>query len=156
MTLNRPSRFRDDLLDRGLWVDIECLAQESTVRPRPPERRPRRPRDNHVQRQLPLEEVQQLIARYLAGATVQELADAFEVHRTTALTLLERNQIPRRGRVWTAELTDRAVALYADGLSCASIGRQLRVAPETVRKGLLAVGITLRRPGRSTWQLPGR
>lgn len=137
-------------------MDIECLANETTIRPRLAELRPLEPRGKQIQRKLPLEEVRQLIARYLAGATVLELAEAFGVHRTTARTLLERNQVRRRRRVWTSALTDRAVALYAEGRSCASIGHQLNVAPETVRQGLLGAGITLRRPGRPAGRHPGR
>ncbi|HMK63658.1 MAG TPA: helix-turn-helix transcriptional regulator, partial [Acidimicrobiales bacterium] len=61
---------------------------------------------------------------------------------------------PRRGPVWSSKLTEEALRLYGEGCSCASIGRQLKINPETVRQHLLAAGQKLRRPGRPsprTW-----
>jgi hypothetical protein len=43
---------------------------------------------------------------------------------------------------------ERAVTLYASGLSCTSIGKELNVNPETVRQALLKAGVAMRRPGR--------
>jgi hypothetical protein len=101
-----------------------------------------------VQRRLPPEEVEELVACYLAGATALALAGKHSIHRTTVLGLLERQQVPRRGRVLTPDHIERAVTLYASGLSCASIGKELIVNPETVRQALLKAGVAMRRPGR--------
>jgi len=102
-----------------------------------------------VQRRLPPEEVEKLVADYLAGATVvAALAGRHSIHRTTVLAILERHQVSRRGRVLTPDHLERAVSLYASGRSCASIGKELHVNPETVRQPLLKAGVTLRRPGR--------
>jgi len=43
---------------------------------------------------------------------------------------------------------ERAVSLYASGLSCASIGKELQVNPEMVRHALLKAGVAMRKPGR--------
>ena len=145
---NRTPRFRADLLDLGLWEDIEGLVNASTVPGRPKRRRPRQLDKKQVQRHLALGEVEQLIASYLAGATAIELAEAYGIHRTTALAVLERHQVPRRGRVWTSDRTRQAVDLYAEGRSCAAIARRFKVNPETIRQHLLAAGVVLRRPGR--------
>ena len=102
----------------------------------------------HVQHRLPPEEVEELVAAYLAGATALALAGKHSIHRTTVLALLERQQVSRRGRVLTRDHIKRAVSSYASGSSCASIGKQLRVNPETIRQILLKAGVAMRKPGR--------
>jgi transposase-like protein len=101
-----------------------------------------------VQRRLPPEEIEELVASYLAGATALALASKHSIHRTTVLALLERHRVSRRGRVLTSEHVERAVSLYASGRSCASIGKELQVNPETIRQALLKAGLAMRRPGR--------
>ncbi len=94
-----------------------------------------------VQRRLPPEEIDELVACYLAGATALALAGKHSIHRTTVLALLERHRVSRRGRVLTPDHIERAVSLYALGLSCASIGKELQVNPETVRQALLKASV---------------
>ena len=48
----------------------------------------------------------------------------------------------------TPDHIERAVSSYASGLSCASIAKDLKVNPETVRHALLKAGVIMRRPGR--------
>jgi len=141
-------RFRADLLDPTLWEAIEDVAQESATSGRRCRGWAGQLGRKQVQRRLSSAEIERLIAKYLAGATVVDLAEAYGIHRTTALALLERNQIARRGRVWGPELTEQAIGLYTEGRSCAAIARQFRVNPETVRRRLLAAGVELRRSGR--------
>jgi hypothetical protein len=43
---------------------------------------------------------------------------------------------------------ERAVSSYASERSCASIAKDLRVNPETVRQALLKADVAMRRPGR--------
>jgi hypothetical protein len=101
-----------------------------------------------AQRRLPPEEAKELVAAYLAGGTALALAGKYSIHRTTVLALLERHKISRRGRVLTADHIERAVSSYASGRSCASIGKELQVNPETVRQALLKAGVAMRKPGR--------
>jgi len=101
-----------------------------------------------VQRRLPPEEIEELVAGYVAGTTAIALAGKYSIHRTTVLALLERHQVVRRGRVLTRGHIERAVSLYASGRSCASIAKELHVNPETVRQALLKTGVAMRRPGR--------
>jgi hypothetical protein len=82
-------------------------------------------------------EIEELVACYLAGATALALAGKHSIHRTTVLALLERHRVSRRGRVLTPDHIEQVVSLYASGLSCVSIGRELQVNPETVRQALL-------------------
>lgn len=69
-----------------------------------------------------------------------ELAEEYGIHRTTALAVLERHRVPRRGRVWTPELTELAIQLYGEGRSCGAIAGHFGVNPETVRQHLIAAG----------------
>lgn len=101
-----------------------------------------------AQRRLPPEEIEELVASYLAGATAVVLAGKHSVHRTTVLAILERHRVSRRGRVLTRDHIERAVSLYSSGRSCASIGKEFGVNPETVRQALLKAGAAMRRPGR--------
>jgi hypothetical protein len=101
-----------------------------------------------VQRRLLPEEVEELVAAYVAGATALALAGKHSIHRTTVLALLERQQVSMRGRVLTPDHIERAVSSYASGRSCASIGKELQVNPETIRQALLKAGVAMRRPGR--------
>ena len=111
-------------------------------------RRHRVPPDGsrRVQRRLPPEEVEELVAAYLAGATSLSLAGKHSIHRTTVLALLERHRVSRR--VLTPDHIERAVASYPLGRSCASIAKELQVNPETIRQTLLKAGVAMRRPGR--------
>ena len=100
------------------------------------------------QRRLPPAEIEELVAGYLAGGTAVVLAGKHSIHRTTVLALLERNRVSRRGRVLTPDHIEQAVSLYASGRSCASIGRELQVNPETIRQAMLKAGVAMRKPGR--------
>jgi hypothetical protein len=82
-----------------------------------------------VQRRLPPEEVDQLVASYLAGATAIALAGKHSIHRATVLAHLERRNVSRRGHVQTPDLIDRTVALYRSGKSCSPSARSSKSAP---------------------------
>jgi transposase-like protein len=101
-----------------------------------------------VYRRLPPEEIEELVAGYVAGATAIALAGKHSIHRTTVLALLERHQVARRGRVLTPDHIERAVSLYTSGRSWTSIAKEFHVNPETVRQALLKTDVAMRRPGR--------
>ena len=83
-----------------------------------------------IQRRLRDPEIDDLIDAYRSGATVSQLATRYQIHRTTALALLKRYGIPRRGRVWSPDLNERAIRVYGEGCSCVAIARQMKVNPE--------------------------
>jgi hypothetical protein len=95
-----------------------------------------------------LRKFEERVAAYVVGATALSLAGKHSIHRTTVLALLERQQVSMRGRVLTPDHIERAVSSYASGRSCASIGKELQVNPETIRQALLKAGVAMRRPGR--------
>ena len=105
-------------------------------------------RPHQAQRRLGEPDVDKLVEAYSGGATVLQLATRYQIQRTTVLALLEKKGVPRRGRVWSYDLNKQATRLYTEGISCGSIGRDLRVTPETVRQHLMKAGVALRRSGR--------
>jgi DNA-directed RNA polymerase specialized sigma24 family protein len=103
-----------------------------------------------LQRRLNPHEVSELGARYMAGATVKELASRFGIHRTTVRSHLDRLGSPPRPRGLREPQVQDAVDLYVSGLSLAKIGDQLGCDAETARQALLRAGVTIRpRRGRA-------
>ena len=98
------------------------------------------------QRRLNEVELKELASLYRAGARIRELCTIFGIHRTTALAALERMGVSRRAHEvkLTGTRLDRAVELYADGLSLADVGSELRVDAATVRRALAGAGIASR------------
>jgi hypothetical protein len=105
-----------------------------------------------VQRRLQESELDELAEAYLAGATLSELSDRFEKHRTTLSTDLERRGVARRYRLVEGERLQRAIQGYQDGQSVVSIGKGLGAAGNTVRKALIEAGVKLR--PRRGWKYP--
>jgi hypothetical protein len=96
------------------------------------ERQERRPRVRKSARRLAKHQVSELIAGYQDGATVYELAQRFRIHRVTVSALLHRSGVEMRGAGLDEAQIDRAVALYAQGWSVASIGREVGIDGTTV------------------------
>ena len=78
-----------------------------------------------VHRRLRPAEIEELVAGYQAGATACQLADRFRIHRTTVLSLLERQSVARRNRSLSFAQVVQARELYAAGQSLAKVGKQL-------------------------------
>jgi orotate phosphoribosyltransferase-like protein len=53
-----------------------------------------------------------------------------------------------RHQALTQEQLDQAAALYDQGLPLVTIVKELRVPRETVRRGLIDAGVTMRKRGR--------
>ena len=96
------------------------------------------------QRRLRGAEIDKLVADYLIGATVYELAEQFGVHRSTVSDVLERRGVARRfGPLSPAQIAI-AASLYGGGLSLAKVGKQLGCQATTVRDALAKVGVEIR------------
>jgi hypothetical protein len=128
----------------------ECLTtgQPSNVEPPGPVRptpAPVRGLRQH-QHRLETQQVLQLVAAYVAGATVQDLTQQFAIHRTTVLEHLKRQGVARRPhrRKLTEQDVAKAVRLYQAGWSTTRLGPHFGVNAETVRKELHRAGVTLR------------
>jgi hypothetical protein len=97
-------------------------------------------------RKLTKDEVSVLVACYEPGATVYDLAEQFNIHRTTVSFHLHRQGIKMRRRGLSVEAIARAAQLYQAGWSLARIGEHLCVDAETARQALRASGVTMRSP----------
>jgi transposase len=105
-----------------------------------------RPRLKQAQHRLKAEQVRELVAAYVAGASVHQLTKQFQVHRSTVVAHLERHGIPRRAS--TRKLSDddvpQAAKLYEQGWSLVRLGEHYSVDDETVRRALQRLGVKLR------------
>ena len=72
---------------------------------------------NPIQRRLSPTDTDQLIDAYRAGATINELADRYGIHRSTVAATLGRHHIGRHYSQtgWTSETLAAAADLYASG-----------------------------------------
>jgi hypothetical protein len=108
----------------------------------PPTPIPRTPKQVH--RRLPADQVDQLINRYLAGATLKQLGQQFHIHRLTVAGLLEQRGVSRRYGSLAVDQITEAVKLYQSGLALAAVGEVLHVNATTVWHALQRRGIPLR------------
>jgi hypothetical protein len=104
------------------------------------------PTQKQAQHRLEPPEIDRLGRAYESGATVRELAQDFRIHRTTAMDLLERAGVPRRGKGLSDSKLQRAIRLYREGQSTARIGEALGFSAEMIRQHLLASGVRVRGP----------
>jgi DNA-directed RNA polymerase specialized sigma24 family protein len=109
-------------------------------------------------KQLKVDEIQDLIAGYQAGATVYQLGRRFGIDRETVSLVLRRHDVPMRRRGLSAEQIDEAVQLYREGWPLARIGRKFNVDPTTVMNRLRkqGYGCGMRRDGRGRSQADTR
>jgi IS30 family transposase len=96
------------------------------------------------QHRLTTEERELLVAAYRSGLTLDELAEAFNVHPATAANHLKRRNVNRRGRRLSTDDVADIEAAYKKGLSLAQIGRQFAVTPTTINYWLRKRGVALR------------
>jgi len=99
-----------------------------------------------VQRRIPPEGSKRLVAGCLAGATAVLLAGKHAIRRTTAWLFSSATGYRDEGVSWPT--TSNESILYASRLPCVSIGKELKVNPETVRHSLQKVDVAMRRRGR--------
>jgi N-acyl-L-homoserine lactone synthetase len=86
----------------------------------------------------------ELIAAYLAGARLKDLAGLFGVHRTTVSSILARHGVELRPVGMSLDQVDHAARLYREGWSLARIGEKVGVDDMTVRRYLLLAGVVMR------------
>ena len=112
---------------------------------RPPDQRQKQVR-------LRSDQVDELVAAYLAGAPQHELAARFGIHDTAVRAHLRRRSVlkQRPYRKLRGDALERAVELYNSGMSLRAVASEVDLSREAVRTGLLAAGIRLRAAGFGT------
>lgn len=86
---------------------------------------------------------------YQEGKTINAVARAFKLHRTTVTAILDRHDVPVRAHFMTSEQVSQAHALYDSGLSLATVGARLGFDAATIASQLRRAGVTIR-PRRNT------
>lgn len=85
-----------------------------------------------------------IVAGYMDGKTVYELADEHCCHRTTISAVLKRNGIELRLKPSSEEQIRQMIRLYESGLSLAAVGERVHCNPSTVLNHLRRNGIRTR------------
>ena len=100
-----------------------------------------------VQTLLRPDQVDDLVARYLDGAALVELASLFGIHRRTVAEHLTRRKVPiRRGRFDHSRIHE-AADLYGSGLTLVEVGLKVGAGPQAVRRALAEHGVPIRDGG---------
>lgn len=99
-----------------------------------------------VQTLLTDAQVSELVAAYVAGADTSELSERFGIHRRTVVAHLVRQSVPLRRRGLARQYVNEAARLYESGLSLSDIGLRFGASAGTVRRVLIAHGVTMRAP----------
>lgn len=127
-------------------------SEESIERPQEEEGR----LSNPPQRRLSPTDLDNLLDAYRAGATINQLAVEFGIHRTTVAGHLDRHGVPRHSELtaWDDDILGRAAELYATGSSLANVAHQFGIDAQTVANRFRRAGIPVR--SRSGWNLRAR
>lgn len=89
-------------------------------------------------------QINRLIERYEAGATVYELAAEFRVERRTVAVQLRRHGVTLRRQSPTAAEIDEMLRLYQSGQSLEAVGQRLGFVARTVQRYLEVRGVERR------------
>ena len=86
-------------------------------------------------------EVDALVGDYLAGMSVQALAERFGIHRATVVSHLRRRNVPSRRPGLGLDEKAEAVRLARAGVSMRAIARRMGVDRKAVRVALVEAGL---------------
>ena len=88
-------------------------------------------------------EVDALVGDYLAGMSVQALAERFGIHRATVVSHLRRRNVPSRRPGLGLDEKAEAVRLARAGVSMRAIALRMGVDRKAVRAALVEAGLIL-------------
>ena len=86
-------------------------------------------------------EVDALVGDYLAGMSVQSLAEAYGIHRATVVFHLRRRNVPSRRPGLGLDEKAEAVRLARAGVSMRAIAQRMGVDRKAVRAALVEAGL---------------
>ncbi|HVF74592.1 MAG TPA: hypothetical protein VM938_06045 [Acidimicrobiales bacterium] len=81
---------------------------------------------------------------YQAGALIRELAQRYNINRTTVMAHLDRQGVPTRYRRLSEAQIAEAAQLYPQGWSLRKLSQRYGTSDNTVRSALLAAGVQTR------------
>jgi DNA-directed RNA polymerase specialized sigma24 family protein len=138
VVLTGTSSKQQSLVNRLAAAQPALVASPTGGRQRPSVRQ------RQAQRRLTPEQVQRLVAEYEDGASVQDLASRWSIHRTTVASQLRQAGVKLRGQGVPADCRAEAVRLYGEGWSCQRLGERYGCNATTVWKVLKQAGVRLR------------
>jgi AraC-like DNA-binding protein len=101
---------------------------------------------HQVQRRLSASDIDQICASYANGKSIDELARSHRVNRTTIITHLDTQGVPRRRVV--RKMTDAQVAeaalIYRDGHSLMTVADRFHVDTRTLGREFRKAGVPIR------------
>ena len=129
------------------WADLRKLISESPARPPLLVRDAPKPRSKRF---LTVQDIADIMARYEAGETTQEIGSRYGISKTRVATVLREQGIAIRRQGLTDEQVREAATLYAAGRSLARLGIRFGVSHTTVAAALRQQSVHFRtRPGWS-------
>ena len=133
----RSQRGPGNRSDRAVRESESDLGEEEGRLSNPPVRQ--------VQRRLKPDDINRLLAAYLSGDLIRDLAARFGVSPTTVIGHVSRNGLPRRGDSgWSDAEFREAADLYAGGASLATVGHRFGLDASTVRNRFRVAGVRVR------------
>ncbi len=106
-----------------------------------------RPYDRPIRdvfRRLGNDAVDEVVARYKAGAHTTELMREFELSKSSVLKILRENNVKMRRQAMTPKQVQQATVMYEQGDSLLTTARALEVPKQTVRQALIKAGVEIR------------
>lgn len=100
-------------------------------------------RIENLQTFLTASEVDCLVDDYRSGASVNELAERYGVHRATVSAHLTRRGVSRRRPGLGVDEAAEAVRLYQDGVSVRAISRSMGIGRKAIRATLVQAQVVL-------------
>jgi lambda repressor-like predicted transcriptional regulator len=101
-------------------------------------------RQRRTQRRITTAEAATIAEQYRTGRTMNQLARTFNVHRSTIVHCLQKQEVPLRQLGLSPEHLAPAAALYRSGWSLARIGDKYGTTDMTVRRALTLHGVKIR------------
>ena len=150
--LSNPLKIAETLVALGSEQIGASPGDVETTRIRPSDGHTQGPREekgrlsNPPQRRLSPTDVDDLLEAYRAGATINQLAVEFSIHRTTVASHLDRHGVPRHSdqTAWDDEILAQAAELYASGSSLADVAHQFGIDAQTVANRFRRAGVAVR------------
>jgi Mor family transcriptional regulator len=127
------------------WADLRKSIAESLARPPLSPQNGSKPRSKRF---LTTDDVADIIRRYEAGETTQQVGTHYSISKTRVATVLREQGIIIRRQGLNDDQKREAAALYAAGKSLAWLGTRFGVSHTTIAAVLRQQGVQLRpRPG---------
>ncbi|MGX7681516.1 hypothetical protein ACSMXN_21745 [Jatrophihabitans sp. DSM 45814] len=132
---------------------LTALLEQAQRSPRKPAESPKPVKKMRLLTEAELEDV---VARYEAGDTINGLAKSFGIDRETARNHLIRLGIPLRSNqsLLTAAQVAEIIIQYKSGISTYTLAARYAVSPDTIRLRLKQAGVVMRSP--TAWRSKSR